>query len=116
MGQIDEIFGPQRKAADERIRFEPLEWLAIAWVTSDADPLAVMNKVRSLCAMHTDQRTAVARIEALITMAAMVRCYGAARFARYLTDFRNAGFTDLHLELLADSMTCATRESHFQAN
>jgi hypothetical protein len=50
--------------------------------------------VQALCSLQTEQREAKARIGALAEIAAMVRLYGAERFAR-------------HLRLLVDSVARA---------
>jgi hypothetical protein len=90
--------------------FEPIEWVAIAWIAAATDPLAARSRIRSLCAIEASA-AATDRIEALADMAVMVRCFGARRFEQRLRDFHCAGFSQQQLDLLVESMARAQERS-----
>ena len=88
------------------IEFDPLERIAIAFVKSGGDLFSILDQVQEASVSVEANINDHSRIGALVSMAIVVRLYGPSRFARYLSDFKNAGFTGQHLDLLVESMSC----------
>ncbi len=87
-------------------RFSPIDWLVVAAVSTQAEPNDISRLCRVLGALQDGEPNGhgVARMEALGAMAGLIRHCGPRRFASHINCFLEAGFTERHLRLLADSL------------